>query len=139
MQKFMLDIAEDYPFWILGIAASTSDYRMCWSLNKALNLSLKRSESLSLTAKSKETSLHSIFTFEDQVSEVKYRLVQNKRGSSRVLAEATQADYLLILDHSFVLDYKWIITEVKKIRQVLMAFPIDLAQLKFKQNLLLTT
>jgi len=138
MAKFTLSIDEEYPYYLIGINASAKDYRICWSINMALNISLKRGESVAVHGKTKDIVDHSFFVYTDEDLNLKYRLIENKRGSSRFLTEVQQADYLFIIDESESVDTKTILQKIKEIRQVLLAFRIDVDDLKNKQNLMLT-
>ena len=138
MAKFTLSLEEDYPYFIIGISSSTPDYRLCWSLNKALDISLKREKSIDIHSKNGDVAGHNVFEFTDEVLNTKYRLIENKKGSSRFLSEAQQADYLLIIDNSDKIEISELLNEIKKITQVILAFSIDIDSLKQKQNLMLT-
>lgn len=137
MAKFTLSIDEEYPYYLIGINASAKDYRICWSINMALNISLKRENSVQIHGKSKDIVDHSQFVYTDEDRNIKYRLIENKRGISRFLAEVQQADYLLIIDESESVDTKAILQKIREIRQVLLTFQIDVEELKNKQNLML--
>lgn len=138
MAKFTLSFDEEYPYYLIGINASAKDYRICWSINKALNISLKREDSIDVHSKSKDIIAHSFFVYTNEELNLKFRLIENKRGVSRFLSEVQQADYLLIIDESESVDTEEILQKIKEIRQVLLVFQIDVDDLKNKQNLMLT-
>lgn len=138
MAKVTLDLGEDYPYVIFGISASASDYRLCWSLNKMLKIALKRVEPITVYSKQGDRNFHSFYEFENEDLQLKYRFIENKRGSSRFLPEVTQADYLLIIDQSPTVAEAEIQKKMMEIRQVLLVFQVNIDQLKQKQNLLLT-
>ena len=138
MAKFILTLEEDYPYFIIGISSSAPDYRMCWSLNKTFDISLKREKSIEIHSKNGDVAVHNVFEFTDEELNTKYRLIENKKGSSRFLPESHQADYLLIIDESDKIEVTELLTEINKIPQVILAFSIDIDSLKQKQNLMLT-
>ncbi len=138
MSKFVLDLDDDFPFVVFGITATTKDYRLCWSLNKELGFSFKRLNPLEVYSKQREKIDHGFFCFEDDTLQIKYRLIENKRGASKFLPEIAQADFILVIDESPALDGEKLLRQIKKIRSVLMAFKINLDDLKFKDNILLT-
>ncbi|NEN25279.1 IPExxxVDY family protein [Cryomorpha ignava] len=138
MAKFTLRFDEEYPYYLIGINASAKDYRICWSINKALNIALKREDSIDVHSKNKDIVAHSYFVYTNEELNLKFRLIENKRGNSRFLTEVQQADYLLIIDESESVDMEGILKKIKEIRQVLLAFEIDIENLKNKQNLMLT-
>lgn len=138
MAKFTLSFDEEYPYYLIGINASAKDYRICWSINKALNIALKREDSIDVHSKNKDIIAHSFFVYTNEELNLKYRLIENKHGISRFLSEVQQADYLLIIDESESVDTEEILQKIKEIRQVLLVFKIDIDDLKNKQNLMLT-
>jgi hypothetical protein len=138
MAKLTLDIVDEYPYEIIGISASAKDYRICWSLNQTLEIALKREPSLKVFTKKSEPVEHGYYTFLDEDTDIKFRLVENKRSASKFLPEAPKADYLFIIDESPGIEPDSILSKIREIRPVLMAFRIDSDQLKNKQNLLLT-
>ncbi len=138
MSKFNLEFEEEYPFYVVGITSSIKDYKLCWHLNKELGLNLVRHTSLELFNKRRDSVSHEFFLYEDEDAQVNYRLIENRKGGNLFLTEAPQADFLMILDESPVLDCENLIKRIKSIRSVLMAFRIDLDKVKNKQNILLT-
>ena len=138
MSKFSLDLIDEYPFVVYGITSSSKDYRLCWYLNKELGISFSRKDPITIINKKKETVNHELFVFEDENVQIKYRLIENKKGPSTFLPEAGKADYLLVLDESPVVLSGEIANRVRKIRPVLLVFEIKIDQLKNKENLLLT-
>lgn len=137
MAKLTLDWEEEYPYIVLGIAASLSDYRLCWNLNKTFQFAFNRQEPILVYNKRKDKIFHSFYEFEDLEYNIKYRCIENKNGGSRFLPEVPQADYLLVIDETYAIDPDVMIRKIKDIPQVLLAFRIHLDQLKNKQNLML--
>lgn len=103
-----------------------------------LNIALKRENSIEVHAKNKDIVEHSFFVFTEEDLNIKYRLIENKRGNSRFLTEVQHADYLLVIDDSESIDIEVILNRIKEIRQVILAFQIEIDDLKNKQNLMLT-
>lgn len=139
MARLTLEIEEEYPYFLFGINASTSDYRVCWSLNKALGISLKREASVELFRKGLDNSEHSYFSFQSEAQLATYRLIQNRTGNSIFLSELPKVDYLLLIDQTPAIEPDIMVKQIREIRQVLMAYAVDIESLKNKQNLLLTT
>lgn len=67
-----------------------------------------------------------------------FRLVQNKNKGSFLLQEQKGADYLMVIDESPELDPQAILTDIRAIQGINLAFAIELEKLKQKQNVLLT-
>ncbi len=139
MGRLVLDIVEEYPYFLFGISASTRDYRLCWNLNKALGVALKRMPHVELFRKGGDRAEHSLYTFYSEAELAKYRLIENRSGNSLLLPDAPKADFLLMIDQSPAIDPEKILQVIRSIRSVLLAFEIEIDNLKTKQNLLLTT
>ena len=139
MARLTLEIEEEYPYFLFGINASTSDYRVCWSLNKTLGISLKREASVELFRKGLDNSEHSYYAFESETQLATYRLIQNRAGNSIFLSELPRVDFLLLIDQTPAIEPEFMVRKIREIRQILMAYVIDIESLKNKQNLLLTT
>lgn len=138
MAKFTLTLEEDYPFIVLGINSTAPNYRLCWHLNKALEIALKREHPIDIHSKYGNVTAHNVFTFFDEDINLKYRFIENKRGSSLFLPEVPKADYLLVLDETDMISIQEVLSELNKIALVILAFKIDMNSLKQKQNLMLT-
>lgn len=136
MAKFTLDIVDDYPYIVYGINSTTSDYRLCWNINKELGLSLKRIDALSVYTKENEPVLHNHFAHVQEEENEAIHLIENKRGNSLFLPDVPQADYLFIIEGTEYEEDANVLRILKGIRPVLMAFSVDLESLKRKQNLL---
>jgi len=139
MAKLVLDIIEEYPFLLFGISSTASDYRICWSLNKALTLSMKREKSVELFKKGSGVSEHCLYTYASELEQATYRFVENKVGGSLLLSEIPKADYFLMVDDSPAVDSNELLRKLRAIKIIRMAFPVNIESLKMKQNLLLTT
>lgn len=137
MAKLTLDWEEDYPYIVLGIATTISDYRLCWSLNKTLKTAFNRRDPILVYNKRKDKFHHSFYVYEDENLKIKYRCVGNKKAASRFLPEMPQADYLLVIDQSPALKAAIFLERIKEIQDVLLVFQIKIDELKHKQNLLL--
>ncbi len=137
MAKFTLDVINEYPCVVYGINATINDYRLCWSINTVLGVSMKLKEPLSAFSKVNEGSIHNHFIFFDEVLQFTYHLIENRRGNNLFLPEVDKADYLLIIDGADGTEEEVeILNILKGIRSILMTFRVDVDKLKHKQNLL---
>jgi len=137
MAKLTLEIEDEYAFAAFGIVSTSRSHRLCWMINKSLSLELKRSADIQIFSKSKASRHHAFFSFFDENLQVRYRLIENKKGVSLFLPEIKNADFLLIIDLSDEVEGNSIIEKLRATGSVLMAFEIDLDLLKLKQNILL--
>lgn len=138
MTKFQLEVEYEYDFDLIGISCHARDYRIVWSLNKALGLQLvKKKSDFDLKAKrQKEATHHSIYEYHHVEDHVEYILLLNKSGNSVIVPEHKSVDYLLILQNNFTADLDDLLQKIKSIELVLTAFRIDVDSLKSKENLI---
>ncbi len=137
MAKLTLEIEEEYPYLMLGISATTTNYRLCWNINKVLSFNLTRQPDITLSSPKEMPQDFGIFTYFDKVLGISYRLIENRLGHKRFLPEVSKADYLFVVDDRGEELMEGLIADIKSIRAVLMVFPIDMETLKNKQNLML--
>jgi hypothetical protein len=137
MAKLTLDIEDEYAFLAFGIVSTSRSHRVCYMLNKALRLELKRDSDIEIFSKRKTSRHHAFFSFYDDNLQVKYRLIENKKGVSLFLPEVKTADYLMVIDLSEEIATDKVIEKLRATETILMAFEIDLESLRLKQNILL--
>ena len=136
MSKKTLFTDFDYDFNLIGISAYSKDYRLCWELNRLLNVDLKKEEDIILTSKKGDKMEFSMYFHQNTLTEKDLRLVKNKKEGRIIIPEQPKADYFLILYDFDTYEIKEIIEKLKKINVVLTAFQVEISTLKSKQNLL---
>lgn len=137
MAKLFLEFEEDYSYSVLALVTTVKNHRICWILNRLLSLQLKRVEDISIYTKSGISREHACFTYFDENFHIKYRLIENKRGTSRFLPEVGNADYFLVIDHNDMIAGETIRRELNKASSIQLVFEVNLNDLKEKQNILL--
>jgi len=137
MAKLTLEIEDEYAFLAFGIVSTSRSHRVCFMLNKALGIELKRDEDIEIFSKRKTSRHHAFFTFFDENLQIRYRLIENKKGVSLFLPEVKTADFLLVIDLSDDIDNVKMVEKLRAAETVLMAFEVDLEPLRLKQNILL--
>lgn len=136
--KYSLDEEYDFDFELLGISCHEKDYRLCWALNHALNISLAKEENdiEVIIKKNNRCSLHSMFTYFDEELETEYRLIANRSTLGVLIPEKAQADYLLMITENSECTIDEIRSKVNEIPFVLTSFVVDVESLKSKENLI---
>ncbi len=138
MTKFQLDVDYDFDFKLIGISCHAHDYRLCWSLNKKLNISLEKihRDNAKSGLKKNGVAIESLFTFYDEENHTSYQLLYNKNENQLLLPEQKKADFLLIIDQKNENKYQETLTSIREIDLVLTAFTIEVDSLKSKENLI---
>lgn len=133
MAKHTLEVEFEYDFDLIAISCHLSDYRVCWLINKMLDLSLHRVEH-------DKDSFHKDFVvFSDKCadSRTEIHLMVNQGHESWLIPEKKQANYLLILNDNARWSVPKLIKDLRDQPGVLTAFEIDPNELKSKDNLIL--
>ena len=140
MTRFRLDIEYEYDFLLVGISCHEKPYRLCWAVNKALELNMERIDSLALSLKKNENpSGFPLFRQDNFENDTSLILVANRADQSTglLIPEQHQADYFFIAHGPYTdTDYERMLAEIKRIPFVLMSYRLDPENLKSKQNLL---
>lgn len=141
LTKFRLDIEYDYDFLLAGISCHEKPYRLCWAVNRALELNMERVDSLAIALKKgEEPTSFPLLMQENAENDTATFLVANKGerpDGPLLIPEQRQADYFFVAKGPFTdSDHERMLSEMKKIQFVLMSYRIDPETLKSKQNLL---
>ncbi|MBK7181593.1 MAG: IPExxxVDY family protein [Bacteroidetes bacterium] len=157
MAKHTLEIEFDYDFVLIGISSHEKDYRLCWTVNNALNLQLSKQESLEIKGRKQTTpSFFSFFLFEKQDEFIDYAIIANLSESKTVeqttstlfdaldesdneylIPEQKQMNYFFLIRGEIENEeVNEIIQQIKEIENVQTAVRIDVKSLRSKQNLI---
>ena len=136
--KYILEDEYEFDFLLLGISCHEKDYRLCWALNQALSLHLKKGDAdLEIFFKKKnKRSLHSLYVFINEDTRNEFYLLKNRSDSGFIIPEQPHADYLLMIKEKYTLDFNSILLKIRSVPFILMAFEIHVEQLKSKENLI---
>lgn len=150
MGKHTLEIDYDYQFLLIGISSHEKDYRLCWAINKKLDIELAKQDSFEIKGKKQTTpSFFSFFLFENPDAFREYVVVANlsesKDASSDslfkeneyLIPEQKMMDYFLIVRGELEEDESEdILNKLREINVIQTAVRIDVTSLKSKQNLI---
>ena len=99
MAKHILktDSKEVYDFLLFGIICQHHDYRLCFEMNRAINLSLERAADLELTLnKGKDKIKTSRFEYKDGFGN-EYFVLSNKTSNGLLIVEYKNIDYFFMV------------------------------------------
>lgn len=139
MAKFKLDLDPDPEVTVIGISSHVKGYRLCWSLNQALDLHLRRSGKDIEDVVDGHVSAHAVFTHEEAESEGRYLLIDNHGSDGILLKEHRQADFFLVVDDELAERRKDLLTRVRGAEFVLTAFGLPFSHMRAGHKLLLQT
>lgn len=138
MAKKILKINYDdgMDFFLFGIVTGFKDYRICYELNKALDINLERiSEHTLLVGKNNSQLKYEQFRFINEYDQ-SFTLIANRNEKQLLLPELNMIDFLLIIDPAEGIDTDEYLKIIKAIDLVSAAFLFDPKSLKSRQNLL---
>lgn len=130
MARIKLDIAPDPQVSLVGISSHENDYRLCWSLNHALGIDLRRRRNDISTEGADRSAHHAVFDHEDPDFDVRWTLVNNHGDQGLLLKEQRMADYFLLVDEEAGIAMDDLLDRLRSTEFVLTAFPLDLRNLR---------
>lgn len=136
MAKLTLEVSYDFDFILIGISCHEKDYRLCWAVNNALAIDLKKTTDHILELKNqKENQNYSRFEYINEDTFSEYFILANRSANGLLVPEQKQTDYFLII-RSNNANAENIITKLKEVNFINAVFNIDVDTLKSKHNLL---
>lgn len=136
MSKFQLKLEDDFDFLLIGISCHQKDYRLCFELNKALEMDLIRDNDLVIN-KNNERAGFSLSLYHDEENHCEYYLLANKGMHGYLVPEQKTADFFLMMKGAVSADDSYrMVQSLKRLDMVLAAFEIDPQSLRSKENLL---
>ena len=132
-----LELDEDYDFLMLGLVSTAKDYRVCFQINKLLELDLSKQKDIELkTSKTGNTDHFSFYEFINEDHEEFY-LICNKGKTTSLIPEYKQLDYFLIVKNQLAdLEESDMVKKLKSISLILGVYSINVSMLKSRANLL---
>jgi len=136
--SFVYDLTEEYR--VIGICSHLKDYKLCWNLNKVLNIDLLKIDDFSFNRKNAEGEKYSFYYFYDQNSRNDIFLISNKKNNSSLLEKIPEADFLLMIK-GFCSEKKVeeLISALKKTNNILTAFSVNMNKIKEMNSFLTET
>ena len=133
-----LQFEEDYDFLLLGIFCAYRDYKLCFEINRQLEVSMERRSDLELKMEKKgSSSLFSIFSCNNTDDE-NYFIINNKGSNGHFLSEMKQVDYfLMIRNYSRYTNITDITKRISELKIVSVVTELDVTQLKSAENFLM--
>ena len=142
MSKTILkvDTEEEFDFLLIGIVCQHKDYRLCFELNRKLELNLTRQNDYEVSiSKRMHPAMFSFFKFENEEQDFFY-VFENKGKHAMLVPEHKQIDYFLMIRESLQRrSLIEMVNAIKEIPVVLGAYPIEARTLKSRDYFLLNT
>ena len=116
MAKHNSIFEETYDFDLIGICCSHSDYRLCWSINKALQMDLCKGDDYYLRTKKTGNIIFRFTIFFNEETHEAFYLIKNLSFDNykRLIPEQDQIDYFMIIKDGYELDLNVFLNPIKK-------------------------
>jgi hypothetical protein len=139
MKKHKLDLAIDEDFCLLGVVSDEPDYKLCWMINKSLDMNFEKQEELQLFhRKLKEEQVFSLFSYTDENALITYRIIKNRTENGYYLDELKNIDYLIHIQGEInPMKISHLIHSIGALKPVRMCVPTDLSGIRNRERLLL--
>jgi len=139
VKKHKLDLAMDEDFCLLGLVSDETDYKLCWMINRSLDMNFEKQEDLGLFhPRLQEEQIFSLFSYHDDASMITYRIIKNRTDNGYYLDELKNIDYLIHIqgeiNTSKITGFLNLVTSLEPVR---MCVPSDLTRIRNKERLLL--
>ena len=118
---YVLESINEIDFSVLAINSHIKAYRLCWNLNKTLNIDLEKNEDQKITNR----LFFSRYTHITKDG-FEYNVLVNRSKEGYLVPEYKSVNYFLILNTQKKI--KKIIEKVKNIKEVLMVFELDVLE-----------
>lgn len=132
-------MAMQEDFCLLGLMTDEPDYKLCWRINQALDLSFEKIDDLNLFHKKTGTEqVFSIFAYHDDTAMLTYRIINNRSDPGYFLDELKNLDFLVHIQGDLAEDkIREFIRRTAALPAVRMCVPVDLNRIRDRERLLL--
>ncbi len=122
-----LECAHNYDFVVLAINSHSKAYKFCWALNKFMNLNFEITEG---GHKINENLIFTRYRAKKNNGQI-VNLLVNRSKEGYIIPSKKSVNYFLIIDkYDFFEQKESIISKLRKIKDVLLVFKLDLKKEK---------
>ena len=138
MAKFLLEAEFDYDFDLLGLVSPLRDYRLCWLINKKLNVDFHRRRDLEINLiQQQKLTYFSIYSYYDSLDKASFFILNNKNNNDLLIPEMKQVDYFFMTKGNIALqERERLLISLKEVQAIQTLFEVDPLSLKSRQNLI---
>lgn len=138
MNKFTLKYELDLDFVLIALTVPLKDYRLCFKINKQLNIQFHRIDELYFQIDTNTESVYfSRYHFYQYQTENDLYLIANKGSERFLIPEMKTVDFfILIKNYMDKEDLEDLILGLNKIPEVQVATEVDPKKLKSNENLI---
>jgi hypothetical protein len=133
VKRVQLKINQINDFLLLGIVTSEPDYKLCLTLNKKFQISLKNISPVEVTDGKQSVLTFSRFSYTNSSSGLIFNFISNRSGKHFLLKKLKNIDYIFqVHDSENINNINQITDSLREIESVNAVFSIDTNTFKDK-------
>ena len=125
--RFTLECAEEFDFAVLAINSHIKAYKLCWNINSSMQLNFEKINDHNI----KKDMWFSRYTYISDDG-IEYDLLANRSKKGYLVPNQKSINYFLVVKNDYWEQEKPdFMSKLRNIPDVLLAFEIDIANLKY--------
>ena len=122
-KQFVLDSVADHELSVIAINSHTKGYRLCWNINKVLQMDFEKKEDLKIN-KELYFSRYNYICDEG----IEYNILKNQSKKGYLIPEHKAINYFLVTESEINKDE--LIKQLRDVKEVLLDFDLDKKAIK---------
>lgn len=153
-KKYDLILDQEFDFDMIGISSHHNDYRLAWSINSELGLSLELSKEPYIVSASKKgggsQTEFNMYEFHDSENHLDYYLIKNKRSAASnsgidqkknegikfLIPEKQSVDFFLFICERGMVDIDEMIKKLRNVSSILAVFAFEPEEIASSEKLI---
>ena len=124
---FTLEQVDEIDFSVLAINSHAKGYKLCWNINKELQLNFEKTEDQMIN---KEMMFSRYFCTTNKGDE--YSIITNRSKNGYLIPNQKSVNYFLIANNrNWVAEKKEFISKLRENKEVLLVFELDAVKSKY--------
>ncbi len=138
MNRIIAKFKIDLDFVLIAVTSSLKDYRICYLINKHLQLNFSKTNDLALDIfQGLEPAYFSLYHYLKEDSETEFYFIANKGTEGLLIPEMREVDYFFMIKNQVdENEVELVITTLNRIPEIMAAVKIDPKKIKSRENLL---
>ena len=124
---FTLEQVDEIDFSVLAINSHAKGYKLCWNINKELQLNFEKTEDQIIN---KEMMFSRYFCTTNKGDE--YNIIANRSKKGYLIPDQKSVNYFLIANNrNWLAEKKEFISKLRETKEVLLVFELDVEKSKY--------
>ena len=124
--RFTLECSEELDFAVLAINSHIKAYKLCWNINKSLQLNFEKKKDHSI----KEEVWFARYTYVCDGG-VEYNLLVNRSKNGHLISSQKSVNFFLLIKNDYWQQEKIeFISKLRDVKDILLVFEVDINLIK---------